>query len=82
MCLTMGIICIALEVSIRDLTDALKEALGRYALGANVLKDTYRFLGFKADTAAFSAPSPGVNAFVHRRVDSGFSIDIGRWCEI
>jgi hypothetical protein len=44
----------------RDDPDALKEALGRYALGANVLKDTYRFLGFKADTAGKLAVGTGI----------------------
>ena len=44
----------------RDDPDALKDALGRYALGANVLKDTYRFLGFKADTAGKLAVGTGI----------------------
>jgi len=44
----------------RDDPDALKEALGRYALGTNVLKDTYRFLGFKADTADKLALGTGI----------------------
>ena len=44
----------------RDDPDALKEALGRYALGTNVLKDTYRFLGFKADTASKLAVGTGI----------------------
>ena len=44
----------------RDDPDALKEALGRYALGANVLKDTYQFLGFKADTAGKLAVGTGI----------------------
>ena len=40
--------------------DALKNALGRYALGANVLKDSYRFFGFKPDTASKLAIGTGI----------------------
>jgi hypothetical protein len=40
--------------------DALKNALGRYALGANVLKDSYRFFGFKSDTASKLAIGTGI----------------------
>jgi hypothetical protein len=40
--------------------DALKVALGRYALGANVLKDTYRFFGFKPDSASKLAIGTGI----------------------
>jgi len=67
----------------RDDPDALNEALGRYALGANVLKDTYRFLGFKTDTAAKLAMgtgivTKGVNLLRSGELTLDFQFDIGR----
>ncbi len=67
----------------RDDPDALKEALGRYALGANVLKDTYRFLGFKADTAGKLAigtgiVTKGVTLLRTGELTLDFQFDIGR----
>jgi hypothetical protein len=67
----------------RDDPDALKEALGRYALGANVLKDTYRFLGFKADTAGKLAVGTGIVTKGVTLLRTGeltldFQVDIGR----
>jgi hypothetical protein len=67
----------------RDDPDALKEALGRYALGANVLKDTYRFLGFKADTAGKLAlgtglVTKGVTLLREGELTLDFQVDIGR----
>ena len=67
----------------RDDPDALKEALGRYALGANVLKDTYRFLGFKADTAGKLAVGTGIVTKGVTLLRAGeltldFQVDIGR----
>ena len=67
----------------RDDPDALKEALGRYALGANVLKDTYRFLGFKADTAGKLAVGTGIITKGVTLLRTGeltldFQFDIGR----
>ena len=56
----MDIICIAPAIPHRDDPGALKEALGRYALGANVFEDKYRFLGFKADTAGKLAVGTGI----------------------
>jgi len=65
-----------------DDPDALKEALGRYALGANVLKDTYRFLGFKADTAgklavATGIVTKGVTLLRTGELTLDFQVDIG-----
>jgi hypothetical protein len=67
----------------RDDPDALKEAFGRYALGANVLKDTYRFLGFKADTAGKLAVGTGIVTKGVTLLSTGeltldFQFDIGR----
>ena len=67
----------------RDDPDALKEALGRYALGANVLKDTYQFLGFKADTAGKLAVGTGIVTKGVTLLRSGeltldFQFDVGR----
>jgi hypothetical protein len=67
----------------RDDPDALKEAFGRYALGANVLKDTYRFLGFKADTAGKLAIgtgilTKGVTFLSKGELTVDFQVDIGR----
>ena len=67
----------------RDDPDALKDALGRYALGANVLKDTYRFLGFKADTAGKLAVGTGIVTKGVTLLRAGeltldFQVDIGR----
>lgn len=67
----------------RDDPDVLKEALGRYALGANVLKDTYRFLGFKPDTAGKLALGTGIVAKGVTLLRQGeltldFQVDIGR----
>ena len=66
----------------RDDPDALKEALGRYALGANVLEDTYRFLGFRADTAGKLAVgtgivTKGVTLLREGELTLDFQIDIG-----
>ena len=65
-----------------DDPDALKEAFGRYALGANVLKDTYRFLGFKADTASKLAVgtgivTKGVTLLREGELTLDFQVDIG-----
>ena len=67
----------------RDDPDALKEAFGRYALGANVLKDTYGFLGFKADTAGKLAVGTGIVIKGVTFLRAGeltldFQVDIGR----
>ena len=67
----------------RDDPDALKAALARYALGANVLKDTYRFLGFKADTAGKLAVGTGIVTKGVTLLGTGeltldFQVDIGR----
>jgi hypothetical protein len=67
----------------RDDPDALKDALGRYALGANVLKDTYRFFGFKADTAGKLAVGTGIVTKGVTLLRAGeltldFQVDIGR----
>ena len=67
----------------RDDPDALKEALGRYALGANVLKDTYQFLGFKADTAGKLAVGTGIVTKGVTLLRAGeltldFQFDVGR----
>jgi hypothetical protein len=66
-----------------DDPDALKTALSRYALGANVLKDTYRFLGFKPDTAGKLAYGTGILfkglIFVRQgELILDFQVDIGR----
>jgi len=66
-----------------DNPDALKEALARYALGANVLKDTYQFLGFKPDTAGKLAVGTGILTKGVTLLSSGeltldFQFDIGR----
>jgi hypothetical protein len=67
----------------RDDPDALKAAFGRYALGANVLKDTYRFLGFKPDTAGKLALgtgilTKGVTFLSKGELTLDFQVDIGR----
>ena len=67
----------------RDDPEALKGALGRYALGTNVLKDTYQFLGFKADTASKLAVgtgiiTKGVTLLRDGEVTLDFQFDIGR----
>lgn len=67
----------------RDDPEALKEAFGRYALGANVLKDTYRFFGFKADTAGKLAVGTGIVTKGVTLLSTGeltldFQVDIGR----
>jgi len=66
-----------------DDPDALKAALGRYALGANLLKDTYRFFGFKADTAGKLAVGTGIVTKGVTLLRTGeltldFQVDIGR----
>ena len=66
-----------------DDPDVLKEALARYALGANVLKDTYQFLGFKPDTAGKLAVGTGIVTKGVTLLRSGeltldFQFDIGR----
>ena len=66
-----------------DDPDVLKEALGRYALGANVLKDAYQFLGFKPDTAGKLSVGTGIVAKGVTLLRSGeltldFQFDIGR----
>lgn len=43
-----------------DNPEGLKTAFGRYALGANVLKDTYRFFGVAPDTAGKLAVGTGI----------------------
>src|SRR5690349_5300276 len=63
--------------------DALKTALGRYALGANVLKDTYRFFGVSPDTAGKLALGTGILFKGLTLVKEGeltldFQFDIGR----
>jgi hypothetical protein len=63
--------------------DALKTALGRYALGANVLKDTYRFFGVSPDTAGKLALGTGILFKGLTLVREGeltldFQFDIGR----
>src|SRR5215470_10775121 len=66
-----------------DNPEVLKEALGRYALGANVLKDTYQFLGFKPDTAGKLAVSTGILTKGVTLLSTGeltqdFQFDVGR----
>jgi hypothetical protein len=66
-----------------DDPDVLKAALGRYALGANLLKDTYRFFGFKADTAGKLAVGTGIVTKGVTLLRTGeltldFQVDIGR----
>src|ERR1044071_6860949 len=43
-----------------DDPEVLKEALGRYALGKNVLQTTFKFAGFKPDTANKLALGTGI----------------------
>jgi hypothetical protein len=67
----------------RDNPDVLKGAFGRYALGANVLKDTYQFLGFKPDTAGKLAVGTGIITKGVTFLRSGeltldFQFDVGR----
>jgi hypothetical protein len=66
-----------------DDPDALKNALGRYALGANVLKDSYRFFGFKPDTAGKLAYGTGILfkglTFLRQgELTLDFQVDVGR----
>ncbi|HMB35636.1 MAG TPA: hypothetical protein VKV41_16455 [Methylomirabilota bacterium] len=66
-----------------DNPEVLKEALGRYALGANVLKDTYQFLGFKPDTAGKLAVGTGILTKGVTLLSTGeltldFQFDVGR----
>jgi hypothetical protein len=67
----------------RDDPNALKEAFGRYVLGANVLEDTYRFFGVKPDTAGKLALGTGIVTKGVTFLRSGeltldFQFDIGR----
>jgi hypothetical protein len=66
-----------------DNPEVLKGAFGRYALGANVLKDTYQFFGFKPDTAGKLAVGTGILfkglTFVREgELTLDFQFDIGR----
>jgi hypothetical protein len=66
-----------------DNPEVLKAAFGRYALGANVLKDTYRFFGVKPDTAGKLAVGTGILfkslTFIREgKLTLDFQFDIGR----
>jgi hypothetical protein len=66
-----------------DDPDVLNSALGRYALGANVLKDTYRLFGFKHDTAGKLAYGTGILlkglTFLRQgELNLDFQVDVGR----
>ncbi|MBI4000190.1 MAG: DUF4157 domain-containing protein [Nitrospira defluvii] len=61
----------------------LQNALSRYALGLNVLKDSYRFAGFKPDTADRLALGTGILfkglTFLRQgELTVDFQVDIGR----
>lgn len=61
----------------------LQNALGRYALGLNVLKDSYRFAGVKPDMADKLALGTGIffKGLTFRRqgeLTLDFQVDIGR----
>ena len=67
----------------RDEPDVLKEALGRYALGKNVLATTFKFAGFKADAANKLAVGTGILfkslTFIREgELTLDFQIDLGR----
>ena len=66
-----------------DEPDVLKTAFSRYALGLNVLKDSYRFAGFKPDTADKLALGTGILFKGLTLLRAGeltldFQVDIGR----
>jgi Domain of unknown function (DUF4157) len=66
-----------------DEPDVLKTAFSRYALGLNVLKDSYRFAGFKPDTADKLALGTGILFKGLTLLGAGeltldFQVDIGR----
>jgi hypothetical protein len=66
-----------------DEPDVLRNAVSRYALGLNVLKDSYRFAGFKPDTADKLALGTGIVFKGLTFLQKGefvfdFQVDIGR----
>jgi hypothetical protein len=66
-----------------DEPDVLQNALSRYALGLNVLKTSYRFAGFKPDTADKLAVGTGILFKSLTFLREGefvldFQVDIGR----
>jgi hypothetical protein len=66
-----------------DEPDVLKEAFSRYALGKNVLQTTFKFAGFKPDTANKLALGTGILfkslTFVREgELTLDFQIDLGR----
>jgi hypothetical protein len=66
-----------------DEPDVLKEAFSRYALGKNVLQTTFKFAGFKADTANKLALGTGILFKSLTLIREGeltldFQIDLGR----
>jgi len=66
-----------------DEPDVLKTAFSRYALGLNVLKDSYRFAGFRPDTADKLALGTGLVfkglTFLRAgELSLDFQVDIGR----
>ena len=66
-----------------DEPEVLKDAFSRYALGKNVLQTTFKFAGFKADTANKLAVGTGILfkslTFVREgELTLDFQIDLGR----
>lgn len=66
-----------------DEPDILRNAVSRYALGLNVLKDSYRFAGFRPDTADKLALGTGIlfkgMTFLRAgELTLDFQVDIGR----
>lgn len=66
-----------------DEPDVLRNALSRYALGLNVLKDSYRFAGFNPDTADKLALGTGIlfkglTLLREGEFTLDYQIDIGR----
>ena len=66
-----------------DEPDVLKEAFSRYALGKNVLQSTFKFAGFKPDTADKLAVGTGILFKGLTLIRAGeltldFQIDLGR----
>jgi hypothetical protein len=66
-----------------DEPDILRNAVSRYALGLNVLKDSYRFAGFRPDTADKLALGTGILFKGLTFLQKGefafdFQVDIGR----
>ena len=66
-----------------DEPDVLKTAFSRYGLGLNVLKDSYRFAGFRPDTADKLALGTGIlfKGLTFLRAGEltlDFQVDIGR----